>query len=797
LILSNIHIGLAAWITGASYFAGNRVSSGGNAYQAIASGTSGTTAPTGTAADFSDGAVHWQYLSAINYTSLSAWQLSIPTTLIDNVVGQIWNDGVITTTSSVPFMVLNRSGGGSPRNVGSYSITLTCAPGESFRDKPNTSWGVTFQLPATGTANYFDLYDSVTFDGLQFISSNTTSVILNGSNSGTTLTVRNCMFQANAQGSGCLMISVNGSLKASNSQFLDKTSSSSGGVVIHGSDYDSFALTSVVNCTIVRINAASGSATAVYCATASMMRNSVICGYSNTLIVGGTGSGTVDHSVMTTSSVGNGTNGGNNVFGISAGIFSSPFVQFPTDLRLNPASVCVGAGAVDTIDIPSATDMLGYPRSSILGWSVGALEFTGQMVGSANIGTIQTIASSVLSTNASSTRSIGTIVTNVVAKQENPISATVTIGSFSASGVGGQINVLTSQAQIGLLSASGTIGVTTNFAATLTTIGQISANGIAGNVDLISGLIRIASITGSASLNFEIITTALITIPISVSIPLNPMNAVGTVGGLSASGVGGQSDRLAAAVLIGPVTASATFMNAYTARATVGIGALSTLGILNQVVIATATASLVIVCRASDVALGFASPNIGAISSVVTLTNPLPANARVSIIITPLVAFKQSAIITAIITLHPQTFAGIYNAPRLRVSQLPTEVLVSGGRLRISQLPTEILISGGRLRVSQTAIEILALSPPNSMGRVSQVVGEVLMTGTPLALVSQTVQEVLIGGIGNQNVRVSQILIGVLVGGSTTQNVLMSQVVMAVLIPAIPLIPSTTTTFFG
>jgi hypothetical protein len=79
-----------------------------------------------------------------------------------------------------------------------------------------------------------------------------------------------------------------------------------------------------------------------------------------------------------------------------------------------------------------------------------------------------------------------------------------------------------------------------------------------------------------------------------------------------------------------------------------------------------------------------------------------------------------------------------------------------------------------------------------STARVTQIVSEALITGTPRVRVSQTVQEVLAGGIGAQNVRITQSALAVLAGGIANQRVMMTQVALAVLVSAVAIDQSTT-----
>jgi hypothetical protein len=51
-----------AWVTGAAVYTNELRESGGKVYKAIAAGTTGSMAPTGTGADHDDGAIHWAYV---------------------------------------------------------------------------------------------------------------------------------------------------------------------------------------------------------------------------------------------------------------------------------------------------------------------------------------------------------------------------------------------------------------------------------------------------------------------------------------------------------------------------------------------------------------------------------------------------------------------------------------------------------------------------------------------------------------------------------------------------------------
>ena len=102
-VTSNIHIGVPAWATGRTYAVGDRVTNVGNAYRCIAPGVS-VGGPGGTASDITDGTVHWRWISAVDFTSLTAWWASIPSTLTQPVVGVLDYFSAILATAGAAFV---------------------------------------------------------------------------------------------------------------------------------------------------------------------------------------------------------------------------------------------------------------------------------------------------------------------------------------------------------------------------------------------------------------------------------------------------------------------------------------------------------------------------------------------------------------------------------------------------------------------------------------------------------------------------------------------------------------------
>jgi hypothetical protein len=947
LTTSNIHIGLAAWQTAHSYSIGTRVSSGSNAYQAISTGTSGGTAPSGTTSSISDGAVNWKYLSGIDYTSLMAWGNAIPSTLSSNIIGQLWNDGTITTTDQVPFLTLGV--GGAQRNTGIYTITLTCAAGESFRDKlkgsntpltANTANGVCFQLPSAGNGgiNYFDIYDTpVTFDGLQFIDpySTSNSTILNV-NSSTVFTLSHSIFDGYAQDNGAAIINSSQSLHMSNCLVVDRQATGVNGVAVHSGDGD--ASSTIVNNTFIRINPTNGTETLVggylVNGAATVVRNNIFFGYTNP-VGGNTYSALVDHCATDATSVGFATDSGNNLFSLS---IANQFISATSDFHLKTGSACLNAGITDTTDIPLSNDIIGYARPQGTAWAIGAAEFTGQISANITIGALRISANIATVNNATLAKSIGSITTISSAKQIDNLAATVSIGAISLISSSLQTDNATLVKSIGTISIISTIQNTNSASATislnLTSIGLVSSfvtavglttiapitpiaaaigvnalSGIntigpitpitttAGQFDLAAGTFSLILLSGGLISQTVINTSALLSlsiIPLVSLLQIDNAHATIGIGAIASVSAFGQNDLTSATLSIGTVgsniamrqednqsaisTIAVSCMAAISqfdlASALRSIGSITLLGSANLTYIITATPaisaiscvvnagqsdllSLTVRIGAVSAVASFANPvpavglatiglvssvaafgfenvasgdiSIGAItciassnlllagsasfvvSCVATASNPYPLTAAVSVasiscigVATNLTPIPATATISmpalssliqagqidfssALISLVVTSRITITNAPILRISQLPIEALTRGGALHVSQTAIEVASRGGALRVSQTAIEVLTQSALPSAGRVSQIVGEVLASGTPRALASQVIQEILTGGSAIQNVRMSQVVTEILTGGSTTQNVLMTQVVLETLISAVPL----------
>lgn len=381
--IANVHYNLTAWASG-TYSAKQRVSSGGNAYQCIVPGAS-TAAPTGTGSSINNGgAAVWAWLSAIDYTSLTAWQAdttNYPLVLTQPYEVHLWNNGGVsmTTTSGVPFFQLT-----GHTTSATNTITIKCAPGESLRDglfaggqlNFAQQLGVSFLAPASGSfsANWFEFDDAnVIIDGIQFRSPNAadaSSVVAFG---GAAARMQNCIVDGFGQASGSSVIggnTVTGQLTLANCLIVDRQTNNAGTTFTH-----SYSACTVVNCTIVATTATSGVAACFSLASGSTttVKNCIIINYDTTGSVATNGTANVDHSLFSTTSLaGSGvTTGTGCLFGQAA---AATFVSF-TDFRLLPTSAAINAGTTDLTDIPTSDDIAKTIRPVGVAWDIGVWEF--------------------------------------------------------------------------------------------------------------------------------------------------------------------------------------------------------------------------------------------------------------------------------------------------------------------------------------------------------------------------------------------------------------------------------------
>jgi hypothetical protein len=495
-VTSNIHFGLSVWVTSHIYGVGDRVSNAGNAYACTLPGTSNASGgPVTTGASITDGTVTWRFLSTIDFTTVQGWFNAIPVGITQPYVGLVWNDGTITTTTSTSFLVTTANTGSSVTNT----ITLTAAPGESFRDRAggvplgfNVANGASFTLPSgVGGVNYFDIATNYfVLDGLQIYDPNTTSgsTLIGAESTATNLTIINCLLSGTAQTGGATI--VNGAVNTTivNTIIVDRQAV--------GDNFGAFQGGNVnfVNSALFAINTPTGG---IGLNAPGTVKNSAIFGYPNNPVAWSSGSVSVDHSVFdaavpnSTMAIGTGV-----LFGKVA---VNQWITPGTDFRLKAGSDFLNAGVTDTVDVPRNDDIARSVRPLGTSWDVGPFERV--PVSAPTLLSINGAGSAVLSRSAVGTASplvlggagiagqsdlangtatglrvtgSGALVQTLVASgsvtglritgggfinQAGVLSGNVTALTVNASGIAGQRNGLTGFAVPLVFSASGSLQV--------------------------------------------------------------------------------------------------------------------------------------------------------------------------------------------------------------------------------------------------------------------------------------------------------------------------------------------------
>jgi hypothetical protein len=482
----NIHPNLTAWASG-TYSVGNRVSSSGNAYQCTIAGTS-TAAPTGTGADIAPGGVaHWKWLSAIDYTSMQAWWNATPTSpsaWTTSYIVQNWNNGEVTATGAGQFF--NTDVGGT-KIPGSFTALITCAPGESIRDKPgsaltyNASSGVAFSADATITNHPFRIsYDGITFDGLQArgLGSATGKQLFNCANG---VSIQRCLLDyipTDLDGQQHVYF-ITANSNVTDSVIIDRRAANAGGECVK---WDLLASGEMIGCTVISVNGVStlnrGTGIKAIGVTNSVtVRNSSFWNYTSPMIDDNSVAFIVDHCVTSAASWDNISLGindaGNNLVSKTT---ANQFVTATSaaDLRPKLGADTIGAGVVDLTDIPDGLDFYRNLRGAV--WDVGPAEYS--------------VSVSAAVTGASVTTHGGLINVSGAVR-------TVTVTGAAAT------------TSPGVISISGAVRTATvTGAAATTTAGTVTA--------VIGGTSASVSITGSAVTTRAGIDTPLVQGPFSI-----------------------------------------------------------------------------------------------------------------------------------------------------------------------------------------------------------------------------------------------------------------------------------------
>jgi hypothetical protein len=438
----NVHPGLSAWVTSHAYVVGNRVFTGsvgsGNVYQCTLGGT-GTTTPSGTStSQVLFNGVGWKWLSAYDFSSIATFSTAstatIPATLTQPIIAQCWNSAIQITPSSASTAWITLTG---HTTTSTNTITITCAPGESFRDtlaspsaailSYNSANGVTFQgfNGASMNNNYINITDAnVIIDGIQFNDPNASSgsTFLNTNSGANGFILRNCLYDGQSQTSvGAAPLDFAATATVANCLFIDRQTAASGQYVIRNEAASGEAV-NIVNCTFFCINGGGSSAMLNNGTSALFTRNTIAIGYTTPFWNNGATTYTVDHCLVDTASVtGQGcTDGGGNLFSKTA---AATWISATNNFRLLSNSAAINAGVTDSTDIPAANDILKTSRPQSTAWDIGAYE----LVPATGVGA---------ATGSSTDAAIGSSHAQAVGSASGSSSSDVAVGSSHAQAIG-------------------------------------------------------------------------------------------------------------------------------------------------------------------------------------------------------------------------------------------------------------------------------------------------------------------------------------------------------------------------
>lgn len=290
-----------------------------------------------------------------DFSTIAAWEASLPATLADAYVGECYNDSEFTgTTGIVTFS-------GSTTSA-TNTITLTCASGESFRDHAavqtnalayNQANGVGLKITSSYSTAIVVSEDNVILDGLQVKA--TASHAASVSPAASAAAVQNCILDALGNGGNGVLGNVTHGTYVNNLIICR----SSGGTGVRSSYPSSivFENNTVVapsgTAGSVGFNSAHGSMPVVNCAVFGFTTN-----FSGTL----TGNNNASDQTISF--------GTSNQASLT---YADQFVDSTADWRLKTGSALIDAGAADATNVPD--DIAGTTRPSGSAYDIGCWEF--------------------------------------------------------------------------------------------------------------------------------------------------------------------------------------------------------------------------------------------------------------------------------------------------------------------------------------------------------------------------------------------------------------------------------------
>lgn len=292
--------------------------------------------------------------SSRDYSTLQAWDDSLPANLVtdgNSYVGECYNDSEFGEMLTMQSNTTNST----------YTITLKCAAGQSFRDhanvqtnalRYNSSYGVGNKRTASyATAIRVQGIANITVSGLQFSCTHSTSGTHSTNAGGSTDAplFENCIFE-----SGSTPFSSQQKPTLRNCLLVSTVSAN------HGF-YWYYQTPTLENCTIVKSTTAGGTALKSHTGSGSVtVKNCAMFGF--TTLISGTGSGNNNASDL---AIGFGTSNQ------ASKTYANQFQSTTTDYRLKSGADCVDNGATISAASP---DIAGTSRPQGSAYDIGCWE---------------------------------------------------------------------------------------------------------------------------------------------------------------------------------------------------------------------------------------------------------------------------------------------------------------------------------------------------------------------------------------------------------------------------------------
>jgi len=293
---------------------------------------------------------------ARDFANLADWFAAIPATVLENEIGEVYNDSEFTLTATQTF---------TGKTPGAFDIDLRPAAGEGFADNLTTlDYSAAQGAAFTSSTGYITpLIDNaqakMRITGLQFRTTAANSWGVRVLNVATTHPLKNCIVDTNGSTTGRPGIALT-SAKAINCLSILRNASASYGMLL---EYGAIA----INCTAVRPSGLSAAGTGFVEAggTTNVVKNCCAFNFATDFTTSGWDAASDYNASDSTNAPGSNA--------VDSLTYADQFVSTTDDWRLKTGSGLIDAGNTDATDAPE--DIVGTTRGATTDGDIGAWEF--------------------------------------------------------------------------------------------------------------------------------------------------------------------------------------------------------------------------------------------------------------------------------------------------------------------------------------------------------------------------------------------------------------------------------------